>query len=104
MFIAMNRFTVPLDQAEEFEEVWRSRDSRLKELPGFVQFHLLAGPEADGNRLYASHTIWESEEAFQNWTRSEQFRAAHANAGGQKKLFVGAPRFEGFREVEGIGA
>ncbi len=64
MYIAMNRFTVPLENAEAFEERWLSRDSYLQELPGFVAFHMLKGPEEDGNRLYASHTVWESEEAF----------------------------------------
>ncbi|MGR3585210.1 MAG: antibiotic biosynthesis monooxygenase family protein, partial [Pseudooceanicola nanhaiensis] len=45
MYLAMNRFTVPLEHAAEFEEMWLSRESRLNELPGFVSFHMLKGPE-----------------------------------------------------------
>lgn len=102
MFIAMNRFTVPLDNAEAFETMWLSRDSRLNELPGFLAFHLLKGPEQDGLRLYASHTVWQDEDAFVNWTRSQQFRDAHAGAGERRKLYEGAPRFEGFTAIQEI--
>lgn len=102
MYIAMNRFTVPLENAADFEEMWLGRDSRLHELHGFVEFHMLKGPENDGKRLYASHTVWKSEEDFLNWTRSQQFRDAHSSAGGTRKLYDGAPRFEGFSTIQHI--
>jgi heme-degrading monooxygenase HmoA len=70
MFVAMNRFKVALGSEEAFEEVWRSRKSRLDELPGFVQFHLLRGPATDAYTLYASHTVWADEAAFRAWTTS----------------------------------
>ncbi|WP_295046348.1 antibiotic biosynthesis monooxygenase [uncultured Paracoccus sp.] len=103
MFIAMNRFTVPVENAEAFEALWLSRDSKLNELPGFVEFHMLKGPEEDGRRLYASHTVWASEDDFRGWTRSQQFRDAHARAGDTKPLYDGAPRFEGFNAIQRIG-
>lgn len=102
MYIAMNRFTVPVANAAEFETVWLSRDSKLKELPGFVAFHLLRGPEEDGRVLYASHTVWADEEAFKAWTRSQQFRDAHAGAGERRKLYEGGPRFEGFTSIQEV--
>lgn len=102
MFIAMNRFTVPVANAAEFEQLWLSRDSHLTALPGFVAFHMLRGPEEDGRRLYASHTVWESEDHFLGWTRSQQFRDAHARAGGTRKLYEGGPRFEGFTAIQTI--
>lgn len=100
MYLAMNRFTVPLENAADFEALWLGRDSRLHEMAGFVEFNMLKGPEQDGNRLYASHTIWESEEAFRAWTTSDQFRAAHARAGDTRTLHAGAPRFEGFTSIQ----
>lgn len=101
MFLAMNRFTVPLENAEAFEALWLGRDSRLHELPGFVEFNMLRGPEAeDGTRLYASHTVWESEADFRNGTTSEQFRAAHARAGDTRKLHAGSPQFEAFTSIQ----
>lgn len=103
MYIAMNRFSVLPENAEAFEALWLGRDSYLKYMDGFVEFHMLRGPEReDGTVLYASHTVWESEEAFLAWTRSEQFRAAHANAGGRRRLYEGHPNFEGFSAIQHI--
>ena len=104
MFLAMNRFTVPLENAADFEELWLSRDSRLHEMEGFVEFHMLKGPEEAGRILYAAHTFWQSEAHFTAWTRSPQFREAHARAGTGPTLHDGHPRFEGFRAIQRIAA
>lgn len=103
MFLTMNRFRVKTGREADFEEVWRGRESKLPEVPGFVAFYLMKGPERDGHTLYASHTMWESEQAFTDWTRSEAFRQAHAGAGGHKDLYAGAPELEVFEAVAGIG-
>ena len=50
MFIAMNRFRVKRGAEESFEKVWLSRDSYLDGVPGFVEFHLLKGPETEDHR------------------------------------------------------
>ena len=102
MYIAMNRFTVRTENAQAFEDLWLGRDSHLKELEGFVEFHMLKGPEAEGQILYASHTVWASEEAFRAGTRSDAFRAAHKDAGKTAKLHEGAPTFEGFSTIQHI--
>ncbi|OUD08124.1 antibiotic biosynthesis monooxygenase [Marivivens niveibacter] len=102
MYLAMNRFQVPVENADDFEQVWLNRDSQLKELDGFVEFHMLKGAEVDGTRLYASHTVWETEEHFIAWTRSEQFREAHRRAPDAKKLHSGHPKFEGFAAIQHI--
>ncbi|MFJ5488110.1 antibiotic biosynthesis monooxygenase family protein [Hansschlegelia beijingensis] len=99
MFVAMNRFKVFAKDAEAFEAVWRDRDRHLEEVPGFVEFALLKGPEAEDTVLYASHTIWRSRADFEAWTRSEAFRAAHRNAGDNKPMYAGHPQFEGFESV-----
>ena len=75
MYIAMNRFRVARGSEADFEHVWLSRDSHLEKVPGFVEFHLLKGPEAEDHTLYASHTVWENRATFEAWTRSEAFRA-----------------------------
>ncbi|TKA97472.1 antibiotic biosynthesis monooxygenase, partial [Cereibacter changlensis] len=43
-----------------FETVWKSRDSQLPQVPGFVSFHLMRGPSKEDHTLYASHTLWAS--------------------------------------------
>ena len=87
----MNRFRVVKASEEAFEKL--SRDSYLHTMPGFVEIRLLKCPEAEDPTLYASHTVWESRTAFEAWTRSEAFRAAHQGAGENKPRH---PQFEGF--------
>jgi heme-degrading monooxygenase HmoA len=101
MFIAMNRFRIADGSEEAFEAVWKTRRSRLAEMPGFRAFHLLKGPKAEDHTLYASHTVWESEDHFAAWTKSDQFREAHAKAGERPVRYLGHPVFEGFTTVEG---
>ncbi|MEM9437911.1 MAG: antibiotic biosynthesis monooxygenase [Pseudomonadota bacterium] len=102
MYIAMNRFRVTDGNEKEFEEIWLNRESFLQKEPGFVEFHMLRGPNADGITLYASHTVWSDEEAFLNWTRSQSFRDAHKGAGSRKSLYDGHPKFEGFTAIQHI--
>jgi heme-degrading monooxygenase HmoA len=99
MFIAMNRFRVKRGAEEAFEKVWLNRESYLDRVPGFVEFHLLKGPEAEDHTLYSSHTVWQSKAAFEAWTKSEEFGAAHARAGNDATgpLYVEHPKFEGFK-------
>jgi heme-degrading monooxygenase HmoA len=99
MFIAMNRFRIALGHEDDFEKLWRERDSHLDQVPGFREFHLLRGPRDDECTLYSSHTVWESREAFETWTKSESFRKAHANARAPEGTYLGHPRFEGFEVV-----
>jgi heme-degrading monooxygenase HmoA len=96
MFIAMNRFRVKRGSEQDFEDVWLNRDTHLQKVPGFVEFHLLKGPEHDDHTLYASHSVWLGKAAFEAWTRSEAFRAAHGRAGDNRPLYLDHPQFEGF--------
>jgi heme-degrading monooxygenase HmoA len=104
MYIAMNRFKVLKDAAKDFENVWFTRESYLHELPGFVEFHLLKGPEREDHVLYSSHTVWRSYADFEGWTKSEAFRKAHARAGNPapKPLTLGHPEFEGFHVLQTV--
>ena len=99
MFIAMNRFRIARGREDEFEKLWRERDSQLAGVPGFREFHLLKGASDDEATLYASHSVWESRAAFESWTRSEAFRKAHAGARAPAGLYLGHPRVEVFEAV-----
>ena len=99
MFIAMNRFKIVLGKEKEFEDVWKNRDTHLKDVPGFKEFNLVKGETNNEHTLYASHSIWDSKNDFINWTKSEAFRLAHKNSGQHKGLYLGHPNFEGFEVV-----
>ena len=64
MFVAMNRFVTNEGRGADFEEAWRTRESYLDGVPGFLRFALLRGDEANE---YISHSIWESRSAFEAW-------------------------------------
>jgi len=99
MFIAMNRFKIGLGREEDFETLWRNRESFLDDVPGFKEFHLLKGPTTEEYTLYASHSIWQSRADFEAWTQSEAFRKAHSQAKAPEGTYLGHPEFEGFEVV-----
>jgi len=99
-FIAMNRFKIVPVMLSESEEIWQSRNTYLEDVPGFIRFNLVKGPEREDHVLYASHTLWASEQDFEAWTKSEAFRKAHEGAGRRGHLYLGHPDFEGFTIVE----
>lgn len=104
MYIAMNRFRIKKGSEADFEAIWAERETHLDEVPGFKAFHLLRGPQVEDHTLFASHTVWEDEDSFIAWTKSEAFRKAHANAGAnaggaRKDIYLGPPQFEGFTAV-----
>ena len=102
MYLTMNRFKVTIGQEAAFEDVWRRRDSHLKEVPGFVSFDLLRGATTDNHTLYASHTVWQSRAAFEDWTRSEAFRNAHAGIRPNTDLYRAAPELEIFESIQSV--
>ncbi len=99
MYIAMNRFKIVLGRENDFEKIWRERDTHLDKVPGFIDFHLVKGKEEETHILYASHSRWQSIDDFSNWTKSEAFRKAHQGSGKHKDLYLGHPEFEGFEVI-----
>lgn len=104
MFIAMNRFKVAPGNEASFEDVWKNRDTQLRDVPGFVEFRLLKGPVREDHVLYSSHTLFREKADFEAWTKSDAFRKAHAQAGERKPLYVGHPEFEGFESIQHLTA
>ena len=95
----MNRFKISLGREDDFEEIWRTRETHLEGVKGFRQFNLIKGSSNDGYTLYASHSVWESKNDFENWKKSEAFRAAHNSGGQHQGIYLGHREFEGFEVV-----
>ena len=98
-FIAMNRFKVVTGNENDFESIWKNRETHLDGVPGFEKFNLIRGKSSESYTLYASHSIWNSKDDFEKWTKSEAFRLAHKNTGSNKDIYLGHPEFEGFEVV-----
>lgn len=99
MFIAMNRFKISKDFCHEFEQIWRERDSYLEQVAGFKSFNLLKSAEHEDFILYVSHSVWEHEDAFIAWTKSEEFRLAHKQVRAPKGTYVSHPELETFTSI-----
>ena len=95
----MNRFHISLGHEEKFEKIWINRETYLENVKGFKKFNLIKGKSEANYTLYASHSTWDSEEDFFNWTKSESFRNAHKNAGQNSEIYLGHPIFEGFNVI-----
>ena len=65
MFVAMNHFKVVPGKEQEFEEVWKNRESYLSSVSGVVRFALL---RADADGEYISHSTWENRDA--SWSQA----------------------------------
>ena len=98
-FIAMNRFKIAIGREEDFEDIWRNRETHLDDVGGFKKFNLLKGPTNEEYTLYTSHSTWDSKTDFENWTKSEAFRKAHSGGGQHKGIYLGHPQFEGFEVI-----
>ncbi len=74
MFVAMNKFRVKAGQEQEFERIWRERETHLQGVTRFERFALL---RSDTPGEYISHSTWSDRDAFIAWTQSEAFGAGH---------------------------
>ena len=99
MYIAMNRFQIVTGKEKIFEQLWKNRETYLESVKGFKSFNLIKGEANKTFTLYASHSTWSSKDAFTNWTKSEAFRKAHKNAGSNRNIYIGHPKFEGFEVI-----
>ena len=66
MYIAMNRFNIVPGRENDFERIWKERETNLDDVPGFLEFHLVKGAAEDTHTLYASHSTWKSQKYFIN--------------------------------------
>ena len=95
----MNRFKIALNRENDFENIWKKRETHLNDVPGFIELHLVKGKSEETHTLYASHSTWNTRKDFENWTKSEAFRKAHKGAGEHSDTYLEHPQFEGFEVI-----
>lgn len=104
MYLTINRFRVRPGHEAAFEALWTGRESKLPQLRGFVEFHLMRGESHADHTVYLSHTLWESRAAFEAWTKSDAFRSSHRGAGAHGAMYLGPPELECLESVQRIAA
>ncbi|WP_455203379.1 antibiotic biosynthesis monooxygenase family protein [Kaarinaea lacus] len=91
MYIVTNRVAVAPDWRDAFEQRFRQRAGQIEKQSGFVRMEIMR-PEDDSSPFLVM-TAWESEQAFQDWVGSEDFKLAHQNPL-PKEAFNGDSRME----------
>jgi heme-degrading monooxygenase HmoA len=86
-YVVANRVFVKQQYIQEFEQRFRNRAGQINQQPGFVLMEVLK-PQSE-KTPYVVLTHWESEQAFQNWVGSEDFKLAHQNPMGKDAFFEG---------------
>lgn len=79
--VKINAITVPRDRFEAFAERFANRAGRVEQAEGFEAFELLR--PNDDRDVCLVITRWRSEQDFQAWVESPDFRAGHAQHRGQ---------------------
>jgi heme-degrading monooxygenase HmoA len=74
MIVVMNRIPVAEGHEADFEKTFTERDRAVDLMPGFVDLQVLRPTEG---HIYIVMSRWKSREAFDQWTQSEAFTAAH---------------------------
>ena len=100
MIVVSNRIQVAAGHEAAFEKRFEGRAGLVENHPGFIRLEILCpkpvtihGKTMGGSDYYVVLTYWEDEQAFLNWTESEDFRVAHANRP-PKEMFAGPNVFE----------
>ena len=79
MFVTMNRIFVNSGYTEMFEQRFRERAHEVDKMKGFVRNLVLRPKSSD--HPYVVMTLWESEDDFNNWVKSDAFVKSHAKSG-----------------------
>ena len=74
--VKINAITVPESKGGELEARFGSRAHEVEHMEGFEGFELLR--PLGGDDRYFVYTRWRSEEDFQHWVSSDEFRKGHA--------------------------
>ncbi|OCF92635.1 antibiotic biosynthesis monooxygenase [Gilliamella sp. wkB7] len=102
MYIVMNRFKIKCGSEDTFIEIWRNRDSHLKDMNGFNRFYLLRGKSEEEYTLFSSYTEWESKADFDAWVNSEYFQHTHRNTNNRsnnKDIYFEPAKLECFETI-----
>ncbi|SDX32959.1 Heme-degrading monooxygenase HmoA [Marininema mesophilum] len=83
MYQVNNRIAIQsTEQLNHLVERFQDADKRMQSVPGFVSFRLLKAE--DGSRLVVE-SVFETQEDFINWTKSEAFSRAHGGKSGNNE-------------------
>ena len=75
MIVVQNHIPVKSEYREQFEKLFSGGTRYVQNAPGFVRNEVLRPIKGDS---YIVQTYWTSQETFQSWVKSEDFKKAHS--------------------------
>lgn len=75
MFVALSRFTILNDMAEQVRQAFRDRPHLVDRAPGFVRMEVMSPLEAPKEIWLV--TWWADEASYRNWHRGHDYHDAH---------------------------
>jgi len=79
MYVVMNRIPVNKEFWSDFERRFMQRQGLVDQSPGFIR-NMVLRPDDASSDYHIVMTFWLDRQAFIDWTESESFRQAHAQA------------------------
>ncbi|MCB9189201.1 MAG: antibiotic biosynthesis monooxygenase [Flavobacteriales bacterium] len=86
MITRLVKLTISEDKIQEFERIFVSNQDKISKFPGCVSVKVLR--DINQPNVYFTYSIWKSEEAINNYRKSELFGSIWPNA---KKTFCEKP-------------
>ena len=98
MHIAIVRMEIKSESREQFESIMARSSKVIDGVKGLVEFRVLRAKGPD--HRYATLSIWESEEARQNFSTSEASVNYHSEINELRDAFLQAPQLEAFDVID----
>ena len=76
MFVALSRFTIRNDMAEEVREAFSARPHRVDEAQGFIGMQVMSPVENPAEFWLV--TRWSDEQSYHSWHRSHAYHDSHS--------------------------
>ena len=90
MIVVENHIPVKREHRAQFEKLFASGTRLVQNAPGFIRNEVLRPTKGDE---YIVQTHWESQETFQKWVKSDDFKKAHSSPA-PDEMFSGESRLE----------
>lgn len=87
MIIALSRFTIANDMADEVRTAFRQRPHLVDDAPGFLGMEVM-NPMDKPEEIWLV-TRWQDEQSYRNWHRGHHYQASHEGIPKGLKLMPG---------------
>ena len=88
MFVALSRFTISNDKAEEVRQAFSARPHLVDAAPGFVGMQVMSPVEKPSEFWLV--TRWTDEQCYRTWHKSHSYHESHSGIPKGLKLVPGS--------------